>query len=302
MSKVQPGMPEHRGLADRIKTLEAQVARLSRARTMQSTSLDGGTFRVKGGGTIEILDGSGNVIHTFDINGMTVFEADGSTLMQLDGTGIRLNDGSGTKLIDLTTAGLKAYEADGSTLVILDGSKLRFNRADGTRQLEITPAGGLKIYDTNGTTEKVVLNAAGLAIDGIIQPALQVLTESDADNVTVTTTETTVCEITFTIPSWADEVSLLTMARLTAGSNSSGSTLSLVNKLVNDVGGLASTTTDNFFIPDADKRSSMVALSTTVTSPGSTITCRQRVDILNASGTIPGEVRLEGLAIVRRTS
>lgn len=209
-----PGMPEYGSIGDRLKNLEAQVAKLNRARSMRSTSLDGGTFRVKNGGTIEILDGSGNVIHTFDIDGMTVFEADGSTLMELDGTGIVLNDGSGTKLIDLTTAGLRAFEADGSTLLVLDGSKLRFNRSDGSRQLEITPGGGLKVYESDGSTvlttidgdgvqvgDDVKLDAAGLA------NAANILTvdQNPVGSTINSTSFTTVIDADISIPSaWSE--------------------------------------------------------------------------------------------------
>lgn len=248
MSRVQPGMSEHRGLADRIKTLEAQVARLSRARTMQSTSLDGGTFRVKNGGTIEILDGSGNVIHTFDVNGMTVFESDGSTLMELDGTGIVLNDGSGTKLIDLTTAGLKAYETDGSTLVHLDGSKLRFNRADGTRQLEITPADGLIIYAANGTTEKVVLDSTGLDVDGgaVIATYTDVKEDDDGGTVTITDTMTEYANADFVLPSWVETAKVLAIARTQSANFTGGAKNILSSCRINDVDdGQAETTVTN---------------------------------------------------------
>lgn len=84
---VQPGMPEHRGLADRIKTLEAQVARINRARSMQSTSLDGGTFRVKNGGVIELVDDNDDVVAELDKTGLTVGDD-----VVLDSDGLKITD------------------------------------------------------------------------------------------------------------------------------------------------------------------------------------------------------------------
>jgi len=74
----------------------------------------------------------------------------------------------------------------------------------------------------------------------------------------------------------------------------------MTNKLVKDVGGLNETTEDAWTIPHNETLSSFVALSTTGSSPGSSITCRQRASTI--SGSRNGEARPEVLAIVRRTS
>jgi len=189
--------------------------------------------------------------------------------------------------------------ADETVILELDRSALTYHRANGSRILEITPAGGLKIYAANGTTEKLVLDGSGLEIDGIVQPALAVLADTDSPNPTITTSESTINEVTLPIPSWADEVSLITYARLQV-SNVSGSTRNMTNKLVNDVGGLDETTDDTWTIPHNETLSSFVALPTTVSNPGSSVTCRQRGS--TTGGSHNGEARLEVLAIVRRTS
>jgi hypothetical protein len=114
----------------------------------------------------------------------------------------------------------------------------------------------------------------------------------------VTVTETTVNEVTLALPDWATEVALITYARLQVG-NVSGANENFRNKLVNDVDGLDETTDDAITVQHNTTGSSFVALSTLVTSPGSTVTCRQRV--FTTGGSHAGEARLEVLAIVRRT-
>lgn len=221
MSGLPPGFPEHGNLADEISEIKRRLRALESS-AHGAFSGDGTNAFLRGGdlrltdGRIQIFDASGDLLVEFDVTGAEIFQADGSVLVQLDGTGIRLNDGSGTKLIDLTTSGLQAYEADGSTLVVLDGSKLRFNRADGTRQLEITPGGGLKIYDTNGTTEKVVLDSGGLTIDGGQARALDVSTDSSGavTGVALTTTETELASTTLTPPSWATSAIVIGLANV----------------------------------------------------------------------------------------
>lgn len=141
---------ESGGFADRFQAIDRRLAALERS-TRGAISGDGATTFLNAGDFIVRNDGS-----------VVLLEADGDQRAVLSPTGLRLNDGAGTKLLDLTNLGLQAYEADGSVLSILDGSKLRFNRSDGTRALEITPAGGQKIYATDGTTEKVVLDSTGV--------------------------------------------------------------------------------------------------------------------------------------------
>ena len=245
--------------------LERRVTALETAARLPLSSIGSGGLRVRDGGTIQVLDSNGDV------------------------------------LVELDSSGITVKEPDGSTLTLLDGQRLRFNRSDGSRQLEVTPAGGLKIYDTNGTTEKVVLNAAGLAIDGILQPALENITGQDSTSgSSISSTESTLNEVDITVPAWADEVTLITFARLQA-SNLSGSAENFTNKLINDVGGLDDTTDDAWTIPHNETQSSLVALTTTVTSPGATVTVRQRASVTAGTHT-NNESRLEVIAIVRRTS
>jgi hypothetical protein len=164
-------MPEYGGLGDRIKELESQVAKLNRARKLESASIGSGGLRVSDGGKITFLDTSGNTLFTIDENGLITFEADGSQLS------------------------------------VLDGSKLRFNRADGTRSLEITPAGGTKFYASNGSTVMTTLDATGLqVIGGYVTPSLSEIQIGQATDVSLTTTPQDVVTLTMTPPSWAQQV------------------------------------------------------------------------------------------------
>ena len=192
-------------------------------------------------------------------------------------------------------------------LRIKDGGKITFLDSSGAvlatlDENGVLVAGAPVLLDGDGLdigSGLVVVDSDGLKLDGILQPALSVLTESDAANITLTTTLTTINEVTFTIPSWADEVSIVTIARLQNSALPANTELE-TNTLINDVGGLDATTDDEIFIGPTNDASSTVALTTTVTNPGSTITCRQRGKI--ETDTLGAEARLEGLAIVRRTS
>lgn len=89
---VQPGMPEHRGLADRIKTLEAQVARINRARKLQSASIGSGGLAIKDGGTIRLVDDSGDTVAELDKDSQTFFDNAGNPLTVLNGSGLTVGD------------------------------------------------------------------------------------------------------------------------------------------------------------------------------------------------------------------
>lgn len=65
-----PGMPEYGGLADRIKNLEAQVAKLNRARRLQSASIGSGGLTVKDGGVIRFEDANGDVTTALSASGL----------------------------------------------------------------------------------------------------------------------------------------------------------------------------------------------------------------------------------------
>lgn len=229
--------PETGGVGDRLAGIERRLSALETAPRLTSASIGSGGLSIKGGGKLQLVDASGAVLVQLDTEGIEIFEADGSTLISLDGTGLRLNDAAGTKLIDLTTGGLKAYsgsdllvqlnasgitifEADGSTLAVIDGTKLRYNRADSSRILEITPTGGLKIYDTDGTTEKVVLDGTGLEVDG---GAVRALNGVAGHNGTVTATLTaTMSEkvaASIALPAWTQEALVVATATVQSGNS-----------------------------------------------------------------------------------
>lgn len=149
--------------------------------------------------------------------------------------------------------------------------------------------------------EPVVLNGTGLFIGGIQQPALAILADDSSLNPTGIEALFTVNEITFPIPSWADDVSLMVLARA-QNTISPGGNWMFQNMLINDVGGLNETTDDHVRVENVGVsiNSSLVALTSTVTSPGSSILCRQRVSV--TGGPLDFETRLEGIAIVRRTT
>lgn len=160
---------------------------------------------------------------------------------------------------------------------------------------------GPTILDASGVRvgDNVFIDSDGLKIGGILQPALAVLTEAASSNPTVGTSITTVNEIEFTIPPWANEVSLIIIARA-QNTNAPSGNWGFFNALVNDVGGLDASTDDFVRVESSgiSINSSTVALSTSVLSPGSTVTCRQR--LTTSGGTLNYETRLEGIAIVRR--
>lgn len=203
---------ESGGFADRFQAIDRRLAALERS-TRGAISGDGATTFLNAGDFIVRNDGS-----------IVLLEADGDQRAVLSPTGLRLNDGAGTKLLDLTNLGLQAYEADGSVLSILDGSKLRFNRSDGTRALEITPAGGQKIYGTDGTTEKVILDGDGLTVDGGTVRALAVSDPLAAawNNVSLTSTFSTQATLAFTPPSWATEVLVFAFASAQINNSADG--------------------------------------------------------------------------------
>jgi hypothetical protein len=79
-------MPEYGGLGDRIKELESQVAKLNRARKLESASIGSGGITVKDGGKITFLNTSGAVLATLDENGVLVAGAP----VLLDGDGLQV--------------------------------------------------------------------------------------------------------------------------------------------------------------------------------------------------------------------
>jgi hypothetical protein len=191
-----PGMPEFKGIGDRIRKLEAEVARLSRARKLESASVGAGGIKFKDGGKATFLDSSGNVLLTIDEDGLV------------------------------------SFEADGSQLSVLDGSRLRFNRSDGTRIAELTPAGGLRIYAANGTTllttldgsgvqvgSDVVIDSAGLKIKGVLQ-APGVWTDTGADitspAVTLNTSFATLATLEVDPPAWVNTLSVMLLYNVRA--------------------------------------------------------------------------------------
>lgn len=331
---VLPGMPEYKSLADRLKTLEAEVARLSRARKLQSASIGSGGLTIKDGGQLQVLDAAGNVIATFDVDGATIHEADGSVLIELDGTGLQLNDAAGSKLIDLTTAGLRAFdganllvqvddtgvrvfEADGSPLMSLTGSKLRFNRSDGTRSLEITPAGGLKVYEADGATvlttidgtgvqvgTDVVIDSQGLKIEGVIQPALDVQTagaQNTGSGFTITDTHTTFASFTFSTPPWATSAAIIISGTLIAFKPTGAD--GIVSMVLTIDANAATPSSVSFradFPNDGNRHTIAGSHSETISSPGSSIVC----ELTAASGTledVDGDTAaLSGVAVFTR--
>jgi hypothetical protein len=210
-----PGFPEHGGIGDRLSRIESQISKLNRMRRLESASVGAGGITFKDGGAVTFLDTSGNTLFTIDENGLVTFEADGSQLS------------------------------------VLDGSKLRFNRADGSRILEVTPGGGFKVYATNGTTErvvvdgdgvdiasgKVVLDSTGLEVDGGNVQAVWPATGDDtAQNVTVTVTQTEFLSVTIDPPAWVQ--SLFVFATATGQfSNTTGSAFRGEVRLILDKSG-----------------------------------------------------------------
>jgi hypothetical protein len=79
-------MPEYGGLGDRIKELESQVAKLNRARKLESASIGSGGITVKDGGKITFLNSAGAVLATLDENGVLVAGAP----VLLDGDGLQV--------------------------------------------------------------------------------------------------------------------------------------------------------------------------------------------------------------------
>jgi hypothetical protein len=195
-------MPEYGGLGDRIKELESQVAKLNRARRLESASIGSGGITVRDGGQISFLDTSGNTLFTIDENGLITFEADGSQLS------------------------------------VLDGTRLRFNRSDGTRSLEITPAGGAKFYASNGTTEVVVLDASGLDVGGgdVIATYTDVKEASTTlDAVTLTDTMQEFTNTSFALPSWVASAKVLAIATILGRNTTAGQIGIRASARVNDV-------------------------------------------------------------------
>lgn len=181
-----PYLPETGGLTDEIASMKRDIAALQLSAQLISASIGAGGLSIKGGA-------------------------------------VNLYNSSDVLLAVLDALGLTFKETDGSDLLVVDGSKLRYNRADGSRQLEVTPAGGLKIYAANGTTEKVVLDADGLEVDGgMVRAAdLQMDSEGFAD-LSLTTSFMTGASIDFTIPAWVNTVYVLAMAALQITNGSGG--------------------------------------------------------------------------------
>ena len=71
MSGALPGMPEHLGIGDRLKRLEAQVAKINRARKLESATVGSGGIQVKDDGSIQFLANDGTVILEIDKDAFT---------------------------------------------------------------------------------------------------------------------------------------------------------------------------------------------------------------------------------------
>lgn len=269
---LPPGIPEAGGFADRFARLEAAVRRLEQARPgalsadAENTYLKSGSLILSEDGSFAIRSDDGQLLADFDKDAVTFYDNNEDPLAVLDRSGVSVGDAP----------------------VVLDEDGLDIGN-------------GLTVVDALGLAvgSDVEIDADGLKINGLLQPDLRVLTDSAASNPDLTTSEATVNEVQLSIPSFADEVSLMTFARLRAVNNT-GSNRNIFNKLVNDVGGVGQTTDEEITVINGTTGSTFLALTTTVSSPGSTITCRQRARATD-TGVSSEEARLEVIAIVRRT-
>lgn len=220
--------------------------------------------------------------------------ANSLTRASIGSGGLTIKDAGKLTFLDSNGDPLVTIDQDGAVIsgapVVLDGDGLDI-------------AGGLVVVNGLGLAvgTDVVIDAEGLKIGGLLQPALAVLTGSNAaNNVSVGTSAVTLNQVVLSIPPWVDEVSIVSIARLQM-SNVSGTQRNFNNILINDVGGVGTTTDDQWTIPNNETISSTVALTSTLSSPGSSVTIRQ-----NASATAgthaTNESRLEVIAILRRTS
>jgi hypothetical protein len=262
-------MPEYGGLGDRIKELESQVAKLNRARRLESASIGSGGITVRDGGQISFLDTSGNTLFTIDENGLITFEADGSQLS------------------------------------VLDGTRLRFNRADGTRSLEVTPAGGMKIYAANGTTEQVVLDSDGLQVaGGLVQAVWFNAQDALLDSQTINTTSTTDRQtITIDPPAWVEGLSI--MAATTMQFSDTSDNLGFTNTVIDDGGAEEEARVVSVGVGGTGEVSTNAAVSlflkTMPLSPaGRTVSIVQRAWV--NTGSVTANLRVSVLAVGYRSS
>jgi hypothetical protein len=100
----------------------------------------------------------------------------------------------------------------------------------------VTPGGGLKLYATDGSTVRttldatgvqvgtdVVIDSTGLKIDGVLQPAIETLSSSTSfQNVSLTTSYTTLATVVLTIPSFATVVDVNAFGRMQLANSSGG--------------------------------------------------------------------------------
>lgn len=101
----------------------------------------------------------------------------------------------------------------GSDIQILSGGDLTITGGDinvvnsaGTRLVGINNQ-GVKIFDTDGTTEKVVLDSDGLeVIGGFVTPISPDRSGDSEVNFALTTTFQTVNSVTFTPPAWVERL------------------------------------------------------------------------------------------------
>jgi hypothetical protein len=83
-----PGMPEFKGIGDRIKKLEAEVARsIPRPQARISESIGSGGLRIKDDGSVQFVANDGTVILEIDKDAFTYDRADGTRQLEITPAG-----------------------------------------------------------------------------------------------------------------------------------------------------------------------------------------------------------------------
>lgn len=149
--------------------------------------------------------------------GMREFKSLGDRLARAEAEIARINRSRKLQSASIGSGGIKVKDdgsiqfvaTDGTVVLEIDKSAFTFDRADGTRQLEITPAGGMKFYESDGSTVITTLDGDGLEVIGGMVTPLWIDDQSDfVQNTSLTTTPTTKCSVTFDPPSWVETLFL----------------------------------------------------------------------------------------------
>lgn len=159
---------------------------------------------------------------------------------------------------------------DGGSIELLDSSDVR---------LALLNSAGLKIYESDGTTEAVVLDNDGLVIDGGQARAIDVDDDLDAgNNFSLTSSIQTIQTLTISVPSWANTAVMRSVGSLQLTDDAGGTPpFDEILHVINDADDADVTRTGTNTIDSSGRTGFMTVFNQyTKSSPGSSLKVRLR--------------------------